>query len=181
MITLPFDRISLQLIGILSNNKRDDVMFQINNEIYVEMERKDVSIWATESSYRYICIMRFKNFMGTILAEVRCSEEKIYEMLDAFEQFFSFGMDAIPIPLETTNKNDNYQMIRLERIYDDTPSEADPILFSICSYSRETEQIITKFCVMMKEDDFLSNFCYLIYFSFLIDIDQEKGIPPIMY
>lgn len=158
------------------SRERDDTLLKMSNDVFVEMTRQDSILWRTDSSSKYLCKMRFLNLLHLPIAEFTCSEITIFNILDSFEQFFSFGMDSISIPLDNISLNGSYDMLCLERINPTTPTESDLILFSLRSYSPITEQIITRISIPVNEEFFINHFMYLMYFSYLIDIDNGEAV-----
>lgn len=169
------DQVTTELLYIVTG-ERDDIMLQLPDGFCVEMIRNPFTLWSTDRSYKYLCTFKFYNSVHQLVSEFTCSEITVFQMLDSFEQFFEMGMDSCCIPLEVVKPNGEYDMIVLERMYQDHPSEHDPILFSFRTYNKFSEMIINRFSIRFTEEFFSDIFCYHIYFAFLIDIDDGNYI-----
>lgn len=152
----------------------EGVRLIISPDLSIHMYRKKTSIWNTVSSAKYICYMDFINNLNLVVFSIHFSEIQAYTIIDEMENFLQLGEFSLPIPIGSNDPVGNYLMICLERIASETPAEEDRVLVSFRQYNKYSEQILTRvqfFCT----EEFVSNqFIYMMYFAYLIDIDDGR-------
>lgn len=152
----------------------EGVRLIISPDLSIHMYRKKTSIWNTISSAKYICYMDFINNLNLVVFSIHFSEIQSYTIIDEMENFLQLGEFSLPIPIGSNDPVGNYLMICLERIASETPAEEDLVLVSFRQYNKYSEQILTRvqfFCT----EEFVSNqFIYMMYFAYLIDIDDGR-------
>lgn len=152
----------------------EGVRLIISPDLSIHMYRKKTSIWNTISSAKYICYMDFINNLNLVVFSIHFSEIQAYTIIDEMENFLQLGEFSLPIPIGSNDPVGNYLMICLERIASETPAEEDRVLVSFRQYNKYSEQILTRvqfFCT----EEFVSNqFIYMMYFAYLIDIDDGR-------
>ena len=157
-----------------SLDKPEGVRLIISPDLSIHMYRRKTSIWNTISSAKYICYMDFINNLGLTVFSIHFSEIQAYTIIDEMENFLQLGEFSLPIPIGSNDPVGNYLMICLERIGSETPAEEDQVLVSFRQYNSHSEQILTRvqfFCT----EEFVSNqFIYMMYFAYLIDIDDGR-------
>lgn len=157
-----------------SLGESEGVRLIISPDLSIHMYRKKTSIWNTISSAKYICYMDFINNLNLVVFSIHFSEIQAYTIIDEMENFLQLGEFSLPIPIGSNDPVGNYLMICLERIASETPAEEDRVLVSFRQYNKYSEQILTRvqfFCT----EEFVSNqFIYMMYFAYLIDIDDGR-------
>lgn len=157
-----------------SLTESEGVRLIISPDLSIHMYRKKTSIWNTISSAKYICYMDFINNLNIVVFSIHFSEIQAYTIIDEMENFLQLGEFSLPIPIGSNDPVGNYLMICLERIASETPAEEDRVLVSFRQYNKYSEQILTRvqfFCT----EEFVSNqFIYMMYFAYLIDIDDGR-------
>lgn len=148
---------------IKDNNITHSIFKSINNDIIVELNREN-RMFMSNSEYSYLCKFTFKNNLGVILKQFIISPidvsiilDNIYNLLECrtneiymqFHNTMDFSDIAIKVDLKTIN-NKYYQTMYLYNYIDEK-------LIPILSFD-----II----------DNIIEFCDLLYYTFLIDIDQ---------
>lgn len=157
------------------DNKEEALTIPLNHDYKIKMYRKTAIKWKRDQGYSYVCFMTFLNNLDHPIIELRLSENEVLGLLDSFSQAAEFGVNDICFPLSTpiAQAPEQYYMICINRNIVDHPSEEDTsIYFSIRQYSKLTEQVIPRFVTKIDYDLFFDDICYLIYFAYIIDIDD---------
>ena len=81
----------------------DMAIFKHNNGS-IEFLRENAKLWYTETSFKYICKMNFKNNLGLDQFELIINELDVTCLLDSIYQFLDYRMKDIIIPFNKMNK-----------------------------------------------------------------------------
>lgn len=160
MIIINIDNLILKNIYSFSNLKEDNSMTRfitLNNDYIIEMERENNKVYRFENSFNYLCKFHIKNDLNTLVLDILLNEKDIYVLLDSIYSFIEFNMKEISIPVS------NY-LFNFERIN-------NIINLSIVECNNFYRTNITRIKIDFN-DDKLSQFIDLLYFTFLIDIDD---------
>ena len=160
MIIINIDNLILKNIYNFSNLKEDNTMTRfttLNNDYIIEMEREDNKVYRFENSFNYLCKFHIKNNLNTLILDILLNEKDIYVLLDSIYSYIEFNMIEISIPVS------NY-LFNFERIN-------NIINLSIVECNNFYKTNITRVKIDFN-DDKLSQFIDLLYFTFLIDIDD---------
>ena len=152
MIIINIDNLILKNIYSFSNLREDNSMTRfttLNNDYIIEMERED--------TFNYLCKFHIKNNLDILVLDILLNEKDIYVLLDSIYSFIEFNMHEISIPVS------NY-LFNFERIN-------NIINLSIVECNNFYKTNITRVKIDFN-DDKLSQFIDLLYFTFLIDIDD---------
>ena len=134
----------------------------------IEMERTPVSIWFTENSFKYFCKFTFKNNLGIKVLELTTTEEDITRFLENVYTAIEFGMSSIP---EHFNPNSSgLQMFSF--MIDRDLAFLNSFTLTVLQYNPMNQVLIPRLKIDLPDDNFYE-FLNLIYFSFLIDIDER--------
>lgn len=157
--------ISLYYLGVV---KKEDMakLETLNKDYNIEIERKDFRLWSTNYSYRYLCKFYFKNNFGINILELTTCELDIFSLIDCMSQFYEDNLNDIAIHFNAHNLN-------LEQfIFKFTRNGNNNINLLISIYNPIYQIIINKLNIEFDEKKFL-DFVDIMYFVFLIDIDNE--------
>lgn len=160
MIIINIDNLILKNIYSFSNLREDNTMTRfttLNNDYIIEMEREDNKVYRFENSFNYLCKFHIKNNLNTLILDILLNEKDIYVLLDSIYSYIEFNMKEISIPVS------NY-LFNFERIN-------NIINLSIVECNNFYKTNITRVKIDFN-DDKLSQFIDLLYFTFLIDIDD---------
>lgn len=160
MIIINIDNLILKNIYSFSNLREDNTMTRfttLNNDYIIEMEREDNKVYRFENSFNYLCKFHIKNNLNTLILDILLNEKDIYVLLDSIYSYIEFNMKEISIPVS------NY-IFNFERIN-------NIINLSIVECNNFYKTNITRVKIDFN-DDKLSQFIDLLYFTFLIDIDD---------
>ena len=160
MIIINIDNLILKNIYSFSNLREDNTMTRfttLNNDYIIEMEREDNKVYRFENSFNYLCKFHIKNNLNTLILDILLNEKDIYVLLDSIYSYIEFNMIEISIPVS------NY-LFNFERIN-------NIINLSIVECNNFYKTNITRVKIDFN-DDKLSQFIDLLYFTFLIDIDD---------
>lgn len=157
--------------GSISTNKGGNMgtFNSFNKDYIIEFERNSCKLWQ-QNSIGYICKFIFKNNIGVKLFEVNTSVNDIFVLIDNMLQYDLNDMSEIVVPIFGINSNMkmyNFTFLRNLKVYRNT-------FLTINEYDNVTEQIMTRATIEFDEDS-LNEFRDIIYFSFLIDIDNGDG------
>lgn len=151
-------------------DKPDMAIFKtINNDYIIELERKEVSIWNEDNNYKYLCTFIFKNSIGIPILQLTTSEEYIKNLLDVIYNYIEFNMFDIFTEFNGSNLNTNYFSFRFQK---DTDNSDNDILTVYQSNLYDHNQLIPRIKIEFNSES-LADFLNLIYFIFLIDIDDS--------
>lgn len=160
MIIINIDNLILKNIYSFSNLREDNTMTRfttLNNDYIIEMEREDNKVYRFENSFNYLCKFHIKNNLDILVLDILLNEKDIYVLLDSIYSFIEFNMHEISIPVS------NY-LFNFERIN-------NIINLSIVECNNFYKTNITRVKIDFN-DDKLYQFIDLLYFTFLIDIDD---------
>ena len=160
MIIINIDNLILKNIYSFSNLREDNTMTRfttLNNDYIIEMEREDNKVYRFENSFNYLCKFHIKNNLDIPVLDILLNEKDIYVLLDSIYSYIEFNMIEISIPVS------NY-LFNFERIN-------NIINLSIVECNNFYKTNITRVKIDFN-DDKLSQFIDLLYFTFLIDIDD---------
>lgn len=129
----------------------------LNNDYIIEMEREDNKVYRFENSFNYLCKFHIKNNLDILVLDILLNEKDIYVLLDSIYSYIEFNMHEISIPVS------NY-LFNFERYY-------NLITLSIIECNNMYHSAITRIKTDFN-DEKLSEFIDLLYFTFLIDIDD---------
>lgn len=157
-----------------SLSEPEGVNLFISPDLSIHLYRRKTMIWNTNSSAKYICYMDFINNLGIVVFSIHFSEIQAYTIIDEIENFLQLGEFSLPIPIGSNDPVGNYLMICLERIASETPAEEDQVLVSFRQYNKYSEQILTRVQFFCSEEFVTNQFVYMMYFAYLIDIDDGR-------
>ena len=160
MIIINIDNLILKNIYSFSNLREDNTMTRfttLDNDYIIEMEREDNKVYRFENSFNYLCKFHIKNNLDILVLDILLNEKDIYVLLDSIYSYIEFNMIEISIPVS------NY-LFNFERIN-------NIINLSIVECNNFYKTNITRVKIDFN-DDKLSQFIDLLYFTFLIDIDD---------
>ena len=160
MIIINIDNLILKNIYSFSNLREDNTMTRfttLDNDYIIEMEREENKVYRFEDTFNYLCKFHIKNNLNTLILDILLNEKDIYVLLDSIYSFIEFNMHEISIPVS------NY-LFNFERIN-------NLITLSIIECNNFYKTNITRVKIDFN-DDKLSQFIDLLYFTFLIDIDD---------
>lgn len=129
----------------------------LDNDYIIEMEREENKVYRFEDTFNYLCKFHIKNNLNTLILDILLNEKDIYVLLDSIYSYIEFNMKEISIPVS------NY-LFNFERYY-------NLITLSIIECNNMYHSAITRIKTDFN-DEKLSEFIDLIYFTFLIDIDD---------
>lgn len=160
MIIINIDNLILKNIYSFSNLREDNTMTRfttLDNDYIIEMEREENKVYRFEDTFNYLCKFHIKNNLNTLILDILLNEKDIYVLLDSIYSYIEFNMKEISIPVS------NY-LFNFERYY-------NLITLSIIECNNMYHSAITRIKTDFN-DEKLSEFIDLIYFTFLIDIDD---------
>jgi hypothetical protein len=137
-----------------------------NNDIIIELDREK-RLFSSSSEYSYLCKFTFKNNLGIILKQFTLSPLNVSIMLDNIYNLLEFGINEIYMQFECCGLNYEDIAIKIElkcinnRYYE---------TFNLYNYINEQLVPILSFDII----DNIVDFCYLLYYTFLIDIGDFK-------
>ena len=151
-------------------DKPDMAIFKtINNDYIIELERKEVSVWNEDNNYKYLCTFIFKNSIGIPILQLTTSEEYIKNLLDVVYNYIEFNMNDIFTEFNGSNLNTNYFSFRFQKDIDNFNNNT---LTVYQSNLYDHNQLIPRIKIEFDSES-LADFLNLIYFIFLIDIDDS--------
>jgi hypothetical protein len=167
-------------MGYISNNINENpnipnIFECLNKDIYIEMIRKNVTLWGNETESQYNCVLTFKNNLGNILFELNMSEIDIIKFLDCSTSYFAFGMKdiCISIPINKPNQFGYYLLTWQKYIQDYPYIEYDH--FIITEYNSQLQISVKRLDInfgdtseSLKMEEFLD----MLYMTFIVDIEN---------
>jgi hypothetical protein len=146
---------------ILKKGNNDMATFYHSNG-NIEFKREDAKLWYTNTSFKFLCKMNFKNTLEMNQLELVLNEIDISCLLDSIYQFLDYNMNEIIIPFKQINRNIHFTFY----------IENFKYYLSINEYNVMNHISISRMKISFKDKDDLLKFCDIIYFVYLIDIDD---------
>lgn len=160
--------ISLDNMGVLKRDRENETMGinTLGNEYKIVLERKDKSLFNEESISSYKCIMRFYNIFGTEVVTLLGSEIDMSKFSDII---YFFLESREPTAVFALNSYEGLCYITLNKEYTNDYKELYNMIISKPIGNDKQVPIAT----LKFDDETMSRFIDLIYFIFLIDIDNN--------
>lgn len=124
--------------------------------------REDAKLWYTDSSFKFLCKMTFKNNLGLDQLELILNEIDISCLLDSIYQFLDYRMREIVLAFRQINKIIHFTF----------SIEGHKYYLTINEYNMINRFSIPRLKISFKDRDDLIKFADIIYFIYLIDIDD---------
>lgn len=161
----------LTLMNLYQNgsiNKGDNISTSfesLNKDYYINFNRKNTSLWINDNSYKYQCEIIFKNNLNIELLKITINEEDVIRLLDSVYTYMEFNMPDINIFLNSYSFNYNDYVFSFKNIN-------NKIFLIVNDFNKIYKITIPKFNIEFNEDK-LDEFLELLYYTFLIDLDNE--------
>lgn len=182
------DAKNLILYNMISNGdvtfEKEDHMavFQpVNENIRIELERKNASLWNTDNSTKYLCIFKFiDNLSNRVILECIASELDIFNMLDSVEQWSSFNYYYESyITLSRILPNGNFYTFNFNINYE--YDDLQHYVMIVKEFDKKTQMYYDRVRIEFdysneanyQNDKSLYGFLDLLFFIFLIDIASD--------
>lgn len=161
--------ISMYQNGSINKGENISATFEsLNHDYYIDLNRKNTSLWKSENSFKYQCELVFKNNLNIELFKMIINEDDIIRLLDSVYSYMEFNMSDINIYFDTYNPYINgYYVFSFKNIKDN-------IQFIVSIYNSLYNTIYQKLNIQFNEDK-LTEFLEMIYYVFLIDLDSEDS------
>ena len=159
--------ISLDQMGVLKRDRENEAMqvFSLGNEYRIVLERKDKSLFVEDSETSYKCFLKFYNIIGIEVITLFGSEIDMSEFLDTIYFFLESNQTDALFGLYSL---EGMCCIKFTKEYDSTMKALYNM--SIMRYSQFNTLI--PIATIKFDDESISAFIDLLYFTFLIDIDS---------
>jgi hypothetical protein len=156
------ERIVLNSIFRKGKNDNMALFKTFENDYSIELSRIDRRLWSFGGNFEYICKFRFINNLNI---EITTTEIDMFGFIDAIYQYLEFNMIDITYSLNNTSLS-NFSI----SFYKDIETNNHNMIIS--EYNSIIGSMINRLKITFDEDK-LSEFLDLIYFTFLIDIDER--------
>ena len=153
-----------------------------NNQYEFKLRRENYNLWATDTSYKYKCIIDIYNkITNNLIVSLILSEEDVRILLDCYTQMDGFGMQNITVPeLKPYSANGNFYYIILEAVRIDKLHNIYCDLgnrwFTVKEYNPMLNQAVDIVSIEMDVSE-MEELMDIIYFIFIIDIESNKMLP----
>lgn len=152
----------------------------LDKDYIIILERKNSKLWYTDTSNKYLCIFNFYNNLNIHLFSLTLSEQDIFTFLDnVYSCIIEFNVPELFIPINAKDDKLNLYNFSFDKIKQKDnlglPLEYDNdfYYFRIFQYNTINKIQIERICIRFDMDS-LIDFLDLIYFIFLIDIDNHE-------
>ena len=160
--------INLYQNGLIKSDNISTSFKSLNKDFYIDFIRKDTSLWNNDNSYRYQCEMIFKNSFNIELLKIIINEEDIMRLLDSVYSYMEFNMPDINIYLKSYSLDYNDYIFTFKNV-------ENKIFLIVNIFNSVYKTIIPKLNIEFNEDK-LDEFLELLYYTFLIDLDNEDKL-----
>lgn len=137
------------------------------NGYTIYAERKDVSLWKSEISYKYLCKFSFTDILNKTYSII-LTEEDILRLAESLYNYYIFGMKYIEIPFNSTTSNLNKYIFTIYQ------SDDYGDILTISQHNLVNQSILNMIKVEFNDVEgtefSIIEFIYLIYYVFLYDI-----------
>ena len=149
--------------------KEEVARFKSKNKDYlIELTREPAQLWYTDTSFKFLCKLSFKNNLGIEVLKLVFNENDIYILIDNLNSFYNLKIDEITIPALISNGN-SYTFI-FNKVNDNNNSCIMRIIENDC---------INRVTIEFDINSFL-DFVDLMFFTFIVDIDIYSPINDIL-
>ncbi len=132
----------------------------------IGLDRINRKLWINENTGNFICQFKIYDSIDREILNIGFSESFAFILLDKLNQYVEFSQKDLVIPIESGNTNLASYQFRICR------SNVDPLVndFIILQYDNINNILIPRIVTSLS-DELIGELMFMIYFSYLIDID----------
>lgn len=166
--------------NIITENGKEIINFTTLNKDYnIHLSREDTQlVFCTDTSFRYLCKLKFFNNLNIEVYQIILSEVDIYVLLDGLNLVvtdFSGGNISFPpfsISLPLFNNGSNKYNININII-------GDIYRLSIIEYNILSQTHTTRISIDFNKE-YLIRFANILYYTFIVDLNITIDDPKIL-